>query len=94
MLPGPLLPVSEECLLPIPFVRKRVVVRVKEYDRFLSCLAFEKRRFPQGTFNGFLSIRSVRSGALWYNIVFVSVLYRLIQWTQAKQRGEGHGRMV
>ena len=23
-----------------PFVRKRVVVRVKEHDRFLSCLAF------------------------------------------------------
>ena len=35
-----LLPVPEEYLLPFPFVRKRVVVRVKEHDRFLSCLAF------------------------------------------------------
>ena len=45
-VPGPLLPVPEEYMLHFPFVRKRVVVRVKEHDRFLSCLAFEKR-FPQ-----------------------------------------------
>ena len=34
------LPVPEKYLLPFPFVRKGVVVRVKEHDRFFSCLAF------------------------------------------------------
>ena len=33
MLPGPLLTVPEEYPLPFPFVRKGVVVRVKEHDR-------------------------------------------------------------
>ena len=47
MLPGPLLLVPEEYLLPFLLVPERVVVRVKEHDRFLSYLAFGKR-FPQG----------------------------------------------
>ena len=42
MLPDPLLPVPEEHLLPFPFISKRVVVCVKEHDRFLSCLAFKE----------------------------------------------------
>ena len=46
MLPGPLLPVPEEYLSPFLFVPKRVVVRVKEHDRFFSYLAFGKQ-FPQ-----------------------------------------------
>ena len=35
-----LLPVPEEYMLPFSCVRKRVVVRVREHDRFLSFLAF------------------------------------------------------
>ena len=53
MLPGPLLSVPEEYLLPFPFTRKRVIVRVKEHDRSLSCLAFGKR-FPHGLIDGSL----------------------------------------
>ena len=42
--------VSEEYMLFFSLVPKRVVVRVKERDRFLACLAFGKRRFSQGAF--------------------------------------------
>ena len=46
MLPGPLLPVPEEYMLPFPFVRKRVVVRVKKQPFPLVFGVW--KRFPQG----------------------------------------------
>ena len=51
MLPG-LVTCSEEYLLPFSCVRKRVVVRVREHDRFLSCLVFgnEFRRVLVGAY--------------------------------------------
>ena len=51
ILPAPFsLPHPEEYLLDFPFFSEESVVRVKEHDRFLSCLAFGERRFPQGVF--------------------------------------------
>ena len=47
ILPGSLLPVPEERLLPFSFVRKRVVVRVKEHD--VPPCVWLSERFRQGT---------------------------------------------
>ena len=59
MLSGSLLSVPEERPLPFPFIRKRVVVRVKEHDRSLSCLAFGNG-FRRVLIDRSLSIRCYR----------------------------------
>ena len=68
MLPGPFVTCSGRVSVTFS-LSKRGVVRVKGYDRFLSCLAFGKRNFPRVFFNGSLFHQVLpflfRGGWLW-----------------------------
>ena len=108
MSPFPFVICSGRLLLPVPLVSTRGIVRVKEHNRFLSCLAFGKRKFPLGALRSSLFIRcydlfSAKNGCGTYCVLCITPissiysipLFRIVDTSEIEgQRTRANGVTV